>query len=331
VLARVVDRRGQTVVLRAGALVEAGSILALALLPADAPFAAIVAAAALVGLGQPPVGACMRALWQELLEGDVGRHTAYSLEGVVTEVVYMAGPVVIVGGIGSWSLRAALAFCAATVVAGNAAFSLHPASRGWRPQRDAAPGLAGALRGRGVRVLLAVFLLAGLGLGAVEVAVPAALDAMGRRNLTGLLFGLWSIGSMLAGFAVGRVGPGRDAPRRLAILLAGWGAAHAAVGLAGSTAMLALLLLVAGLSITPTFVSANGMLDELAPRGTLTEAFTWLSTGLTGGLAIGSALGGVITEAASPGAAMVVLGAGGFVAAALVGLTARGALRPAIA
>src|SRR3954452_18803271 len=55
VLARLVDRGGQTAVLRVGALVESGAILALALLPADVPFGAIVAAAALAGLGPPPV------------------------------------------------------------------------------------------------------------------------------------------------------------------------------------------------------------------------------------------------------------------------------------
>jgi predicted MFS family arabinose efflux permease len=159
--------------------------------------------------------------------------------------------------------------------------------------------------------------------------VPAALDAIGRRNLTGLLFGLWGLGSMVGGVAISRVGPSGDPPRRLAVLLAAWGAAHVAIGAAGSAVVLALLLLVAGVAIAPTFVSANGMLDHLAPRGTLTEAFTWISTGLTAGLALGSAIGGAITEAVSPGAAMAVLGVGGLLAAGLVSLTARGALRPA--
>ena len=59
--------------------------------------------------------------------------------------------------------------------------------------------LTGALRGGGVRVLFAVFALIGLSIGAVEVAVPATLDAMGHRDLTGLLLGLWGVGSMLGG------------------------------------------------------------------------------------------------------------------------------------
>jgi MFS family permease len=328
VLARLVDRHGQTAVLCVGGIVEAGAIATLALLPDGASLAAILAAAVTAGAGQPPTGACMRSLWPVLLDAEESRHTAYSLEAVVLEMVYTTGPVLIVGAIGSWSIRTALAFCAVTVVAGNFAFALNPASRDWTPAGRSESGLAGAMRGSGVRVLVAVFVLAGLAIGAVEVAVPAALDAMGQRDLTGLLFGLWGVGSMVAGIAISRVGPSDDPPRRLAILLVAWGAAHVALGLAGSPGLLGVLLLAAGLSIAPTFVSANGMLDHLAPRGTLTEAFTWLSTGLTAGLAVGSAAGGAIAEAASPGAAIVVLGLGGFLAAALVGLTANGALRP---
>src|SRR5437763_5332661 len=56
VLARLVDRRGQTAVLCVGGIVEAAAISALALLPDDAPFAAILAAAVAAGIGQPPIG-----------------------------------------------------------------------------------------------------------------------------------------------------------------------------------------------------------------------------------------------------------------------------------
>ena len=88
---------------------------------------------------------------------------------------------------------------------------------------------------------------------------------------------------MVAGLAIGRLGAAADPPRRLAIALAAWGVAHAAVGVSGEPAVLGLILLVAGASIAPTFVSANGMLDDLAPAGTLTEAFTWTSTGIAHG------------------------------------------------
>ena len=134
---------------------------------------------------------------------------------------------------------------------------------------------------------------------------------------------------MVAGLAIGRLGAAVDPPRRLAIALAAWGLAHAAVGVSGQPAVLGLLLLVAGASIAPTFVSANGMLDDLAPAGTLTEAFTWTSTGIAMGIAAGSAVAGVVVDTASPAVAMAALGAGGVLAALVVRAAATGPCPPA--
>ena len=148
-LARLVDRRGQTVVLRTGALVSAAAITTLAALPAGAPFGATLAAALVAGAAQPPVGACMRALWPSLLDDPGRRHAAYSLESVALELVYICGPVVIVAGIGSWSVRAAIAACAASLLAGDLAFSIQRPSRAWRPERAREAGVAGALAAPG--------------------------------------------------------------------------------------------------------------------------------------------------------------------------------------
>ena len=328
-LARVVDRRGQTLVLRLGAPLAAAAIVVLAMLPDGAPLGAILAAAAVAGAAQPPVGACMRALWPVLLDSPDRRHAAYSMEGALLEVVYICGPVVIVAGIGSWSTSVAMAACAAFLLVGDLAFAANPVSRTWRPHAGVTRDLTGALRGPGVRVLIAVFVLCGLSVGAVEVAVPAALDATGHRELTGVMLGLWGVGSMIAGLAIGRLGAAVDPPRRLAVALAAWGLAHAAVGVSGEPAVLGLLLLVAGASIAPTFVSANGMLDDLAPAGTITEAFTWTSTGISMGIAAGAAIAGAVVDTASPAVAMAALGAGGVLAALVVRVAASGPLRAA--
>src|SRR5215217_7566656 len=329
--ARLVDRTGQTRVLRAGAVVAATAMAGFAVLPSAAPAGMLVACAVVAGAAQPPVGACMRALWPVLVPAAEQRHTAYALEGVAMEVIYICGPVAIVGGIGSWSLAGAVVLCGAIVLVGDTAFSLHPASRAWRPQPHAERHLAGALKGGGVRVLVAVFALCGLAVGAVEVAVPATLEPLGREKLTGLLLGLWGGGSLLTALVVARAGAASDPTRRLTALLVAWGAAHAALALAAGPVSLGALLLLAGASISPVLVYANGMLDHLAPAGTLAEAFTWTTTGLTAGMAIGAALAGVLAEHASPSAAFAVLGGGGVLAAAIVRATAQGALRPAVA
>jgi hypothetical protein len=286
--------------------------------------------AAVAGAAQPPIGACMRSLWPVLAPDADLRHAAYALEGAAGEIIYILGPVVIVGVIGAWSLEAALLTCSATVLIGDWLFSLHPASRGWRPPVHVERHLLGALRGPGVRVLIATFALCGLAVGAVEVGVPATLEPLGKESLTGLMLGLWGLGSLATSFLVARAGAPGDAPRRLVVLLLAWGATHAAVGLAAAPLSLGALLLLAGASISPVLVYANGMLDQLAPSGTLAEAFTWTTTGLTSGIALGAALAGALAEHATPAIALGALGAGGFAAAAVVRASASGPLRPAV-
>jgi hypothetical protein len=326
-LARIIDARGQTAVLRAGAVSAAGAMTALGLLPASVPVAGIAACAAAAGALQPPVGACMRALWPELVDGETRRHAAYALEAVVLEIVYICGPALIVAGIGSWSLRGAILACAGFMLAGDLAFSAHPVSRAWRPHAERAPAAAGALLAPGVRLLIGVFALCGLAVGAVEVAVPAGLDAAGQRDLTGLVLAVWGVGSMLGGLIASRAGAPRDGVRRLAWLLVAWGAAHALVGVAAGPVAFSLLLLLAGATIAPTFVCANGLLDGVAPPGTMTEAFTWTSTGMTAGIAAGAALAGTLAESAGAGIALAALGSGAIVAGAIVLLAPGRALR----
>lgn len=54
VLGRLVDRSGQTATLTASALVAAGSLVALAIAPADSPLSLLVLLAAVLGFATPP-------------------------------------------------------------------------------------------------------------------------------------------------------------------------------------------------------------------------------------------------------------------------------------
>ena len=259
------------------------------------------------------------------------RDAADPLRAAAGEIVCI-GPVAIVGGIGAWSLHAALLACALAVLVGDLLFSLHPVSRGWRPPEHAERHLLGALRGPGVRVLIAAFALLGLWRSARSRSpCRPLLEPLGREKLTGLLLVLWGVGSLLTALVVARAGAASDPPRRLAVLLVAWGAAHAALALATGPVSLGVLLLLDGASISPVMVYANGMLDHLAPWAALAEAFTWTTTGLTAGIASGAALAGVLVESASPSTAFAVLGGGGILAAVIVRATAHGALRPAVA
>jgi MFS family permease len=312
VLGRLVDRRGQASVLAACAALSTAGMLALALLPHGAGIAAAAACAVATGVGFPPLGACLRAALPALLPDRERRHAAFALESAVTEVTYVAAPLLVAVSIALGGTSTAAFVCAALAPLGVAAFVAHPAARSWRADDDGNRTAGGALRGHGVRSLLFIFALVGTTFGAVEVAVPAAAGA----GAAGFLLSLWGAGSLAGGLIAARAAAPADGARRLRRLLVVLAAGHLLLVPAAGPIALAALLPAAGLAIAPTFACTFALVEDLAPPGTLTEAYTWLSTGIGAGIAAGAAVAGALAESAGPSvafafaAAAAVAGAG---------------------
>jgi predicted MFS family arabinose efflux permease len=57
------------------------------------------------------------------------------------------------------------------------------------------------------------------------------------------------------------------------------------------------ILFVAGLSISPTIIMCQNLIDVLAPPERLNEAQAWMSSGITTGAAAGTAVAGVVIDA----------------------------------
>jgi predicted MFS family arabinose efflux permease len=120
---------------------------------------------------------------------------------------------------------------------------------------------------------------------------------------------------------------------RLPALLAGFGLAVAMMAvpvLAALPGLLALsvVMLLAGCLITPQVTAHSLGVELAAPSGTATEAFGWVITAATLGLAAGQALGGALVDARGPGAAFLAGGCAGLLLAGVMWL-ARGCLTEA--
>jgi MFS family permease len=316
-IGRLVDRSGQTRVLLTCAVVCAGAFSSLAVVAGHGPRGLLPALAGIGGATIPPIGACMRSLWSSMLGHGTQLQTAFAFEATTQEVVFITGPLLVVALIAVFSPAAAMLAIAAAVLVGTCLFASTPASRSWRPlerERD----WAGALRGSGLRTVLAVIALMAAAFGVVEVAVPAVAEQLGSRTLSGLFLSLWSGGSMVGGFLAGALASGRGPERRVAALLGA-----VAIGLspllvaAVGVLPFALCMLLAGVGIAPTIACLYLLVDRSAPRGTVTEAFTWVSSAFTAGSAVGSALAGSLVQHASPTAAFL-LAVGMVTAAALL-------------
>ena len=239
----------------------------------------------------------------------------------------MLGPLVLVGAVATMSAAAALVVSAACCSPGRRRSpSPRPraldagARRATRrsPARSPAPG---------VRTLLSVQALAGVSFGAIEVATVAFAQDAGARGAIGPLLAAWGLASMLGGAIAVRRGAPRDPVRRLVVLLAALAAGDVLLVAASGTLVLGALLVVAGLAIAPAFAVVYGLAGEVAREGTVTEAFTWLTTGLGAGLAVGSAVGGALAASGGPGAAFLAA-AGAAALAAVVAAAARATSPP---
>jgi MFS family permease len=179
--------------------------------------------------------------------------------------------------------------------------------------------ILGPLVSGGLRVVLVVSVLEAAAFGVLEVAIPAYMNGRGQAAIAGLIFSVWSAGSIVGGLWFG----GRDfrAPlsRQYAILMALNVVGFSGILLAGGPATLAPLLFLAGLVISPTTAVEAALVNELTPRHQTTEAFTWSGTAIYLGFGLGSALASVVMSSS--------LGSGGALTTAAllaVGLSATG-------
>src|SRR5690242_4399174 len=123
VLARAVDRRRQPPILYGSALLSAAGYLLVALSGGHAGL--IVAGAALAGLGTPPMEACLRALWPDLVPPSAV-HAAYALDVALQEVIFVAGPLVTLAAVAIGGPTAGLLTAAVLQLAGVVAFVRAP-------------------------------------------------------------------------------------------------------------------------------------------------------------------------------------------------------------
>jgi Major Facilitator Superfamily len=324
VLGRLVDRRGQTAVLVAGAVVAGAALAATAALPTGTPLVTLVALAVVVGASAPPVGACVRTLLPAVVADGDALRAAYAAESAAIELTWISGPPLVLAVAVAWSTGAALAVAGVVLVAGTAVFAAEPASRAWRPAPSRSRPRGGSLRAPAMRTLVLVLLALGIVFGAVEVAVVGAADALGSSAAAGPLLGLWGAGSLVGGVVAARMGGGARTGAGLALVLAALAAGHLALAAAaGSAVALAAVLTLAGATIAPTYASVYAMVDRAAPAGTVTEAFAWLSTAVAVGASVGAACAGAMAAAAGPAAAFALAGAAGTVAALVAALRAR--------
>ncbi|MFG2097824.1 MFS transporter [Streptomyces sp. NPDC048612] len=313
-ISRLVDRHGQSRVLRPATLVSVTAVAGLLLSAQQRwPDWTLFVFAACAGC-VPSVGSMIRARWAEIYRGSPRElHAAYSWESIVDEMCFIVGPILSIGLSTAWFPEAgpllAAGFLAAGVFWLTAQRATEPVPH---PREQHARG--SALRSRGLQVLVVTFVATGAIFGAIDVVTVAFAEEAGHKAAASLVLAVYALGSCLAGAVFGLLRLTGHPSRRWVVGVCAMAVSMVPLQLVSSVPLLAVALFVAGLSVAPTMVTTMALIEEHVPRSQLTEGMTWTSTGLAVGVALGSSAAGWVVDAAGAARGYLVPAAAGLLA-----------------
>ncbi len=326
-LSRLADRRGHAVVLSVSAVIGSAALLAGGRVPASAPW--FVALAGAIGLTQPPIAACVRVAWSRLLERR-DQEAIQAVDVACQQVVYIVGPLALVPLATATSPALALQVTGAVLLISASAFARAPATRnadassaGMRASSAVGAPRAGALAHGAVKTLVQVSAGLGISFGATEVAMIAFSERHGVQGAVGVLYGAWAAGTLLGGLLWAHRTPAGDRVRQSMTLLTASSTMTLLLATVGSPWLLGAMLAVSGALVAPVLAIFYALMGQLAPPHAITEAYGWETTGLTGGIALGSALAGATVGLAGTGAVFLLAGATVLATTALLALRAK--------
>ncbi|WP_024287325.1 MFS transporter [Cellulomonas sp. KRMCY2] len=298
---RLLDRAGGGAVVGVAGAVCASAILVFVVAgSAGAPSGVLLVSVVVAGGTVPAVTAAVRSWLPSALVSEHDRTASYALLSVAFQAAIAVGPLlvsvcVVVAGPALGGLVAAVLVGVAAGMYVRAARSDHPASlRG----RLAGPG---DVLTRGLRVVLAVTAMTGVGFGAVVVALPAVMTDRGTPALSGVLFAAIAVGEVCGALAYGSWRWRGRRPLHLVLGLVGSGGAYAtAVVAVPSTVVLVVVLFVSGMAAGPVAIVLSALIDDVTRRGVVGRAYALLvSTNLVA-IAGGSAAAGFMADLMAP-------------------------------
>lgn len=290
------------------------------------------------GLYALPVFTIVRQSLGVLMTGP-DRRTSYSLDSMITEIVFIIAPggsAVLAATLGTQTAMTVVG--ALVVVAGVSLLISNPPTRSSQlpssPRQpvgelespghpseasSVVPVVTGAIpvikpgpqRQKrfswvtgAVIAMLIMAAGAGMALSGTEVSVVAFSEHSGD-SAGGLwwAYGMWSAASLVGGFFYGAQTRRFDPLKIIAVL----GVAMIPAAFAPDMFWLGILLVASGFFVAPLMTAASERLTESVPERHRGEAMGWYGSALTAGTALGTPMVGVVIDIAGPAAAFLVL------------------------
>jgi MFS family permease len=291
----IMDRWGQKWPLRI--LVPGYTVLILALNQMDTA-RSILITAFILGISAPPINLSVRPLWKDIVPATYLR-TAYAFDSAMMSSTTVVGPVVVTALALSSRPYLALDVTAALMITGGIALALTPVSRNWIPEKKV-KGQDRLLQSRAIQLLMFEGCFIGFGWGVFDVAVPAFATQEGVPHRVAWIFAAFGtatvIGGLLGGLVSKKMAP-LSALRRAYLL---WGVSCIPIAFTYPDWTMALVGASIGFLGGAVQVFYFEVLEAVRPKGSQTSSLGWIWSVEGSFMAVGAAVGGIVSEHLSP-------------------------------
>ncbi|MGY4396887.1 MFS family permease [Sphingomonas sp. UYAg733] len=294
-ISRLIDRLGQTRVVVPTIVVSVIAFAALLVATHQHWPIWTLFVSSLLAAAMPSIPAMVRARWTEIFRDHPELNTAFAFESAADELVYIAGASLSVGLSVSLFPEAGVLASTLFLAFGSAAFILQ---RSTEPSvRQVGQGGSGsAIRQRPVQIITLALIFVGAIFATAEISAVAITKELGQPSAATLVIGVYAIGSFAVGLIVGALKLSMPLQRQLAIAVGIIALTTLPLLVANTVPMLALAIFVSGIGVSPTFITAFGLIERRVPAAMLTEGVTWVTTGIGIGMALGSFATGLVVD-----------------------------------
>lgn len=295
-ISRFVDRHGQAAVITPMTII---SVIAFAVLilatnqewPVWTLFVSAFLAAAM-----PSIPAMVRARWTEIFRDRPELNTAFAFESAADELVYISGASLSVGLAVALFPEAGMIISTIFLAVGTLAFILQRSTEPKVTLVHADTPQKSAIRLRSVQIITLALVFVGSMFATAEVTAVALTKELGQPNAASLVIGVYAVGSFVVGLILGAVNPKMPLHRQLLIAVSVLAVTSLPLLIAGTVPLLAFAVFLSGIAISPTFITAFGLIERRVPGAMLTEGVTWVMTGIGIGMALGAFLAGWVVD-----------------------------------
>jgi MFS family permease len=265
----------------------------------------ILVTAFILGITAPPINLSIRPLWKDIVPESYLR-TAYAFDSSMTSSTTVIGPVIITALSLSSNPGLGLGTTAALIFIGGIALSLTPVSKDWIPEKKE-KGQQHLWRDRAIQMLMFEGCFIGFGWGVFDVAVPAFATQENVQHRVAWIFASFGLATIIGGLLGGLVSKNLAPLPALRKTYLAWFLTCIPIAFTNPDWTMALVGAFIGLVGGAVQVFYFEVLEAVRPQGSQTSSLGWIWSVEGSFMALGAAIGGVVSEEISPRVGLAML------------------------